>query len=610
MYINRAPLYKSYCVQYMGDALNQPGRPFLCPGTENDRRWPEPGEVVTFTAHVINKGTTTSPAFDYVWNIDGAEVASGTLPALAPAAEVTATYQWPWGHDLSPDGQQVLGEHTVRFTVDPADAIAETYESNNSLEDRTNAMSLRIYVTPDMYEAYNTPVDPIHPYSTEDWLQKQIAAMNTAFANSIYPVTPQGATLRVRINTIGVSATALLPDGEHDGSWFIADDVRCADCGYYDPVIDIDWGMVHELGHQVSLIDLYAIGVSAANVFVLDRDGLPTNFGFGWSNGGLMFGGDISPYTDHHLYSSHSAGGASTFAGYRNGYYGSYQFDIPLQNYLRILDNQGNPASGVQVALYQRTGPWDWTGHMGVDATPEISGTTDSDGIFPLPNRSANGGTVTQNGHVMHDNPFGVVDIIGNQGLFLISLARQDHEEFYWLDITQFNLAYWMGDVISHTFTISSHVPPVDAPVAPELARVHMWKGRARCWIGNLVDLLVSSATGCTGLHRRSIVMSLSVIGSPKPSTKSGPARMRMVSIASTHSLRWMARGGRVPLARLFMRPHSLQEPLPWISMEPGQCLIIGILIPCCASSRTGSTRTGSSTPIMIWEPLPTWPTI
>ncbi len=473
-YINRAPLYKAYCVQYRYDAPNQPGRPYLCPGTEDDRRWPAPGEIVTFTAHIINKGTVASPAFDYAWHIDGTAVASGTLPALAPTAEITATYTWLWGHGLSPDGQRALGEHSVRFTVDPANLIAETYESNNSLEDRTNAMSFSLYVTPEMYEAYNTPVDPKYPFSAEDWLQKQIAAMNTAFANSIYPVTPQGATLRVRVNTIIIAPDAPPSYGDHDGGWFIKDEVRCADCGYYDPVIDIDWGMVHELGHQVSLIDLYAVGVGPANVFVLDRNGMPTNFGFGWSDGGLMFGGDTAPHNDPHLYSSHSAGGASTFAGYRNGYYGSYLFDIPLQNDLRILDNQGNPAAGVQVTVYQRTGPWDWTGHMGVDNTPEISGTTDMNGVFPLANRSANGGVVTQNGHVMHDNPFGVVDIIGNQGVFLISLARQDHEEFHWMNITQFNLAYWMGDTISHTFTISSHVPPANAPVAPHLRPVRI----------------------------------------------------------------------------------------------------------------------------------------
>jgi DNA-binding beta-propeller fold protein YncE len=492
-YISRAPLYRAYCVEYLYDAPNQPGRPVLCPGTENDRRWPEPGEIVTFTAHIINKGTMTSPAFDYAWYIDGVEVDNGTLPPLDPAAEVIATYQWPWTHDLSPDGQRALGEHTVRFTADPANAVAETYEVNNSLEDRTNAMSFRISITPEMYDVYNIPVDPEVPYSAEDWLQKQIAAMNTSFADAIYPATPQGAALRVRINGINVTPSDPGADGEHDGGWYIRDEVRCVDCGYWDPETDIDWGLVHELSHQVSIIDLYAIGVYASNVFVQGGNGMPANVGFGWTGGGLMGGGDISPYTEPNRYSSHTAAGASTYAGYRNGYYGSYLFDIPLQNYLRILDSQGNPAPGVDVTVYQRTGPWDWTGQMGVDSTPEISGTTDAQGVFPLPNRPANGGTTTANGHVMHDNPFGVVDIIGNQGLFLIQLVREKHEEFHWLDITQFNLAYWLGDDISHTFTISSHVPSPGAPAAPELLAVRVEGARAS------LDWRPSSSPGVVG---------------------------------------------------------------------------------------------------------------
>lgn len=468
-FISRTPLYHSYCVEYPWDVLNQPGIPFLCPCTPEDRRWPDPDEIVTFTAHVVNKGTVAGPPFGYAWTIDGVQVATGTLPALPAAAEVTVSYKWPWAHDLSPDGQRALGDHTLGFVADPANAIAETYESNNSLEDHTRAMSLRVTFTPEMYAAYNTPVDPGYPHSAEDWLQKQIAAMNGNFADAVYPATPQGSALRVRVNDIGIAPEAPDPDGQHDGGWFIWDDVRCEGCGYYDPATDVDWGLVHELSHQVAIIDLYAIGVYAANVFVQGSDGMPANVGFGWANGGLMGGGDISPYTEGHRYSSHTAAGASTYAGYRNGYYGSYLYDIPLHNTLRILDSQGVPAPGVQVALYQRTGPWDSTGHMGVDDVPEISGATDADGLFPLPNRSANGGTVTLNGHVLHDNPFGVVDIIGNQGLFLIRLTQGDHEEYHWLDITQFNLAYWLGDADSHTITIASHVPPPGAPLAPEL---------------------------------------------------------------------------------------------------------------------------------------------
>ncbi len=95
-FISRTPKYKSYCVTYSWDPPGQPGIPTLCPGTEGEQRWPAPGEVVTFTAHIANKGTQPSPAFAYRWEIDGAEVASGVLPGLAAGAETTASYHWPW----------------------------------------------------------------------------------------------------------------------------------------------------------------------------------------------------------------------------------------------------------------------------------------------------------------------------------------------------------------------------------------------------------------------------------------------------------------------------------------------------------------------------------
>jgi len=481
-YINRSPLYQAYCVGYPSDIPGQPGIPFLCPGTEDDQRWPKQGEIVTFTAHIINKGTIASPAFDYAWHIDGVEVASGTLPSLDPAEEVTATYQWPWGHVLSADGQRALGDHSVRFTADPANTIPETHESNNSLEDPTNAMSFRFYFTPAMYAAYNIPVAPQWPASAEDWIQKQMATMNWDFANSTYLVAPQGATLRVRINQIDVSATLPPVDG-HDGRWFIDGDYRHGASAWYDPATDIDWALIHEMSHQVSIIDLYMIGASYPDVHIADRLGNPLNVSFGWPRADLMGGGDIWPHTDGHLYSSHVAGGASTYQGYRNGYYGSYQFDIPLDNYFLVLDSQGNPAPGVQVALYRRDGLPDWTGAPHFDSTPEITGTTDAGGLFLLTNRSAHDGTVTANGHVLHDNPFGVVDIVGVQNLFLVQLLQGDHEEYRWLDITGLNLAYWMGDTISHTFTISSHVPPPGAPQAPVLSGVQVQgDGATVCW--------------------------------------------------------------------------------------------------------------------------------
>lgn len=482
-YISRAPLYQSYCVDYPWNYPNMPGIPFLCPGTENEQRWPANGEIVTYTAHIVNKGSQASPSCDYAWLIDGSAVLSGTLPALAPGAQVTATYQWPWAHTVSPDGQRLLGEHTAGFFVDASQTVPETHESNNLLVDRTNAKSLRIVITPEMYAAYNVPVDPQYPSSAEDWLQKQIAAMNGAFAGSSYPTTPDGATDRVRINLIETGDEYSDDQRAHDGGWFVNADYRHGASGGYDPTLDVDWNLVHELGHQVALIDLYAIGAAAPSVLVTSRDGRPANFGFSWAHPDLMGGGSILPHTDPHLFSGHTAGGLSSNKGYRNGYYGAYLFDIPLQNYLLVLDNQGQPAAGVTVAVYQRQGPWDWSGNTGIDATPEISGTTGADGRFLLTNRSADGGTTTRTGHVLHDNPFGVIDILGTQDMFLVQLRRGDHEEFFWLDITAFNLAYWSGDVASHTFTIASHVPPAGAPSAPRIAALRPQGEQVEvCW--------------------------------------------------------------------------------------------------------------------------------
>jgi hypothetical protein len=485
-YINRSPMYYAYCVEYP-DHLPQ-----LCAGTEDEKRWPEPGELVTFTAHVINKGTQDSPPFDYAWSVDGSQVFTGTLPALAAGAEATAAYDWAWAHGL--EGERLTGEHTIGFTVDPQGVIAETYESNNQLVDPTGALSLGMVITPEMYEAYNTPVDDALPFSAEDWLQKQIAAMNSALENSTYPAAPEGAGLQVRINTFTISATDPGYDRSNDGYWFVQDDYRHGASGYYDPSTDIDWGLVHELSHQIGLIDLYASAIYADNVFVLTQDGLPTNFGFDWPRPDLTFGGDIYPHTaDEHVYSSHSAGGAYSNLGYRNGYYGVYQYDIPQQNWLSVLDNQGNPAEGVQLELFQRQGPEDWTGHIGLDNTPEISGTTDADGLLLLPNRSAGGGATTHIGHVLQDNPFGLVDTDGTKNRFLVRLSRGEHEEFHWMDVTEFNLAYWSGDTISHTFTIDSHVPPSQAPAVPQITTFQVQRGSVHmCW---------KQVPGVTGYH-------------------------------------------------------------------------------------------------------------
>lgn len=453
-YISRTPMYNRYDVWYTAD-----GKPYLRPGTENDKRWPVSGEAVTFTAHIINKGTVASGDFAFKWFIDGEEVRSGTHTSLAPGEEGIEAYQWVWAHMM--DGERLLGSHTVRFTVDPANAISETYESNNTLEDRTDALSLVLAVTPELYAALEIPVDPQWPFSAEDWLQKQIAAMNAAFIRSVYPSAPNGIVERVRLDKILVTSTAPPADISEDGGFFMTADDRFGNA-YYDPTTDVSGGLLHELTHQLGIIDLYNIGFPLEVPQVIARNGRPVQMETGLSMPGLMTNPGIQPP----IYAEHTALALNANKGYRRGYYGEYLYDVPAQTYLRVLDNQGNPAPAVTVNLYQRASSPNMLGsrHGVIDNIPEISVETNSAGVALLPNRPAGEPVSTHTSHTLTDNPLGVIDVVGKNDEFLVEIRKDRHQEFGWLDITQFNLATWRGET---TLEILSHVPPDGAPAPP-----------------------------------------------------------------------------------------------------------------------------------------------
>ena len=473
-FISRSPTYHRYCVIYPQN------KPILCPGTEQEQRWPGFGDTVTFTGHIANQGTEPSPPFTYIWAIDDLVVASGSLPALAPQQTTTVIYQWVWQHQSV--GERLLSDHTVTLTVDPDNLIPETHITNNSIRDYTGAMSLKIGITPEMIAAYRLPAAPQFPYSAENWLQRQIEAMNWGLANAVYPLTPDGAAMRVRLDSIEVRQSPPPVDRRHDGYWFVDADYRTFSGGY-DPVTDIDWNLVHELSHQIGLIDLYNYNIFDSRNQVRDQHGLPINFSFYWARPGLMGGGDIAPYTEWYRYSSHSAAGTTATAGYRRGYYGEYQYALPVEVVIEVLDNSGEPAAEVEVRLYQRTGPADWIGDISIDNVPEISGVTGADGRFILPNRSVYGEITTATGHTLRDNPFGLIDVVGPRNRFLVNLRRDGHEAFHWLDLTQLNMAYWSGQTDSVVLTFDVGFGAAAAPAAPQISNTEVrFTDQTVCW--------------------------------------------------------------------------------------------------------------------------------
>ena len=299
-YIQMTPLYHAYCLDYSIDGL-----PRLCAGTENAKRWPDRGEPVTFTAHYMNKGTVASGSSQYAWAIDGVEVARGGFPSLQPGTGSVAVYVWPWGHDVV--NGRLLGQHTVRFTLDPDNEIVETTKSNNALEDRTDATPLGFQITPEVYEALETPVDPNLPFSAEDWVQKQFHAMNDAFARSVYPSAPNGCEERVRLDQFRVTSSQIAND-DGIGGWFLSTDDRFN--GSVDPDTGIDVAMLHELAHQLGMIDLYDLDFQVYLPHrVLDRNARPAlmEFSSACLPGLMGTEGPTPPQFDEHLHPRHES---------------------------------------------------------------------------------------------------------------------------------------------------------------------------------------------------------------------------------------------------------------------------------------------------------------
>jgi len=462
-YIHRDPAYRRYCVDY------QAGRPYLCPGSEHEQRWPAPGEPVTYTAYVANVGNLATGPFTFTWTLNGQPVQTGLWRNLAPGAEITLTLATTW--PASPPS----ADQTIALRVGLATPYPEITLANNTLTDAIHALSLDVLVHPYVYDAFAVRPNLRGSWSFEDWFQAQLAQMNQRLAAAIYPVSPAGIPDRVRLDRLTVGLTRnsdTSPALATDGSWtfWVADD------NHHSPVDEsrlsaenyatffsqtIDWGLIHELTHQLGVIDLYQIGLSAPlNDQLLGADGLPLLMGTRWPHPGLMAGGDVTPYPDSTYYSSHTAGGLVTNSGDRRGYYGEYLFDLPHQIALDLRDNRGNPLAGATLRAYQVFNPV-------IDPTPVFTVTSDHNGHLHLPNRPVGAPVTTATGHTLRDNPFGLIDVVGRNGLLLLRLSRDGFLEDRWLDITEPNLAYWSGQTETYTITWTTRLPGPGAPWPP-----------------------------------------------------------------------------------------------------------------------------------------------
>lgn len=477
-YIERTPRYYRYCVADGGNI------PSLCPGTENQKRWPDVGENITYQAHVMTKKNSSgvlssgNASFSYQWLVNGGVVSTGQS-AVASSGETVVEYTTTF-----PSSSQ-----SIQFKVTPHTTVSGDIAANNALTIGSHDLTLSIWAEKGIYDIFNRTLNMAGTYSFEDWIESQFKKMNERFAQAKYgSIAPSGIKGRVRIDKMVVAdnldggSSPMNSDAEQyliDGRWQFTDDDATNTKGtggvwqdYINKyVVTIDWGLIHELAHQLGVVDLYRQNIKNnepdspnGGVHVKDINGNQVsysrlNFPVFKGPNGLMGAGDTTPYKDGTYFESHTTGGLNSNAGLRRGFYGEYLYDTPTNTSLTVVDKSGYPIANAQIKLYQKD-----MNSEDVDDIPEITGDTDSQGIINLPNRPVQGGT-TATGHTLKPNPFGHIGVVGTNGNMIIQVIKAGQDGYGFLTVHDLNVEYYRGNKDNVLITVktnfASGLPPV-----------------------------------------------------------------------------------------------------------------------------------------------------
>ena len=419
--------------------------------TTNTPRWPALGAPVTYTATVRNRGTNPwTNSIPATWQWDGVTVSNPVVSGpLATGATTTFSLVRPW------DGQA----HEASFTLNCADARND----NNSLSIHTKSVPYLTYIDESFYDQFISASRAYTNAATDDlidWLNRHMRRFNQMFADAQCEKRVHYDVLELLSDTapdpaIAIPAFAIFPFRYHAGE---GGDARLS--GYYSATDDIDYGLLHEMGHQLGLIDLYQMDI--------------------WPDANLVSGLTYFPWDDlmrtvMPFLSPDSALAMNHWVDQAHGYYGQYLYGIPARVQLRLLDAAGQPLPNATVRMYQLC---DRPG-IGKLITPQVKaqGITGIDGIWELPNVPIDPAKVPPlpTGDILRDNPFGYVAVVGGNGVLHFEIESAGQTNYAWLGIVDANTAYYRGQtnlaVFERQWSASgvASAPMLLAPVAPIL---------------------------------------------------------------------------------------------------------------------------------------------
>ena len=425
--------------------------PVACPEPPELKRWPDPGEIVELIAHVWNFGDATSSTFDYEWEIDGRTIVKDQHNGLASGESAEFKFSMEW-----PDAQS---NPVITFTLDPQDKIKELIEDNNVVHDWIKGYTLGVHFSPASYESLRLANELGQSIqSPERWLHNNVEFINQLLSDA-------GTEERIRVELLYIANERYFPPdlmGYLDGWWGLRDDVSIYSLDGYKERPEIDLGLLHEWMHQLGIIDLYLMKVGPHDVKVPNA-----NRRCGGEGCTYQFPSEVQDLMTHIIprVGTHTAGALTVNSGQPRGYYGEYLFDTPNTTIVKILDKLGNPVSGATLRFYQKEFKEEYLDDAKVadgrafDPIPEFEVVTDQSGMATLPNRGITGPPTTT-GHQLMPNPFGFIDVVGTNGIFLIEMESSECINYEWLTIVEVNFAYWDGQTDEAVFTKTLRCPP------------------------------------------------------------------------------------------------------------------------------------------------------
>lgn len=489
------------------------------PEHADEKKWPEPGETVTFVAHVKNAGTQpVAGPVEFVWRMNEREVGRGRLEGgLAPWAEQTAKLEWKWDVDHGDHRSPLL-----EFEVDPADAVREITENNNWLSKYAVAKTLKYWVERGTYEYVKDYPTAWGSYSFEDYLQWHFDMWNeTFFDKSRFDgVAPDGCLERTTLDDFAIVDDGVLdgpvhrPHDQHDplfdGEWgttwelsrrdVLAEEERKLDAEkpaaeerekrladaakrqqqQHDDFLKflrtrrvfLEGSLLHEASHQtIGAYDVYWSNIEPSEpdkpvgkCRLKDETGHYITRGSMYPFGGLMGGSDTRPnerYTEGTgLYEVNTVGGVNTNLPYRNGFYGDWLYDLPVHPGVRMTCPDGTPLRNARITIWQSHG-------MTIDEAGLVTTgwPADEEGRASLPHQESleDDDYTTRTGHTLRkQNSWGRLDVVGGNMTLLIRVDAFGQRDYRFVRSIDFNSGYWTGNKFLYTLPLECRICPSD----------------------------------------------------------------------------------------------------------------------------------------------------